>query len=136
MSFHFSKQYLIEPALNFSIFSSRKCFNRSKSNTSNTSNISSKYNVWFGNSCIFGLDDSEKSCLFFLAWIDNLKSFALILESSPWTSKRTWSLITLLSIFSYLKLFGLPTRTLTCLIFLDFLQIQTLSHKATILMFL
>ena len=41
MSFHFSKQYLIEPALNFFIFSSRKCFNRSKSNTSNTSNISS-----------------------------------------------------------------------------------------------
>ena len=85
---------------------------------------------------VFGLDDSEKSCLFFLAWIDNLKSFALILESAPWTSKRTWSLITLLSILSYLKLFGLPTRTLTCLIFLDFLQIQTLSHKATILMFL
>lgn len=73
MSFHFSKQYLIEPALNFSIFSSRKCFNRSKSNTSNTSNISSKYNVWFGNSCIFGLDDSEKSSLFFMTFFDSLR---------------------------------------------------------------
>ena len=72
MSFHFSKQYLIEPALNFFTFSSRKCFNRSKWNTSNTSNISSKYNVWFGNSCIFGLDDSEKSCLFFMTFFDSL----------------------------------------------------------------
>ena len=117
ISFHFSNQDLIEPALNFFTFCSRNCFKISKSYTSN---ILSKFNVLFGNCCVFGLDDSGKSYLFIVAWVDNLESFAYILESSSGTWKRTWSLMAFLTIFSYLNLFCLSTRTLTCFAFLYF----------------
>ena len=100
MSFHFSKQGLIEPALNFFTFFSRNCFKRLKWYTSN---ISFKFNVLFSNCFLFGLDNSEKFCLVFVGLVDNLGSLAHILESSSGTWKRTWSLTTLLSIFSYLN---------------------------------
>ena len=88
MSFDFSKQDLIEPALDCLTFSSRNCFKRSKSYTSS---ILSKFNVWFGDCCVFGPDDSENSCLFSMAWVDNLGIFARILDSSSRTWKRTSS---------------------------------------------
>ena len=76
----------------------------------------------------------KNTVFFFLAWDNNLGCFSRILESAPRTWKRTWSFFTLLSTFSYLNRFCLSAKTLTCFPFLDFLQIQTLSHKGTILM--
>ena len=78
MSFYFSKQDLIEAPLNCYIFSSRNYFKRSKSCSSN---ILSKFNVWFAACCVFGLDDSENSRGFL--WPELITSEVLPVFWSP-----------------------------------------------------
>ena len=124
MSSHFSKQDLVESALNCLTFSSKNFVKRSKSYTSNKL---SKLNVLLGSCCVYSLDDFEKSCLVFVAWFGNLESFAYILESSSEISKRNWSLMTLLIIFCYMNLSSNKDFNLFSLS-----KCSILSHQTTI----
>ena len=77
-SFHLSKQGLTEPAL----FSSPSFLGTV---LKGQTNILFKFNSLFGKCFVFGFDNSEKFCLVFVGWVDNLGSLAHILESSSGT---------------------------------------------------